>query len=62
MNEKIQVLHIPKGGMCTVCFYGNSNCQALPFSTYPVLEKVYEAGVHTISVVKCNDFTRTKRP
>ena len=47
--------HIPKGSMCVVCRYFNSNCSELDFESMKVIEK----GGDT-SVVKCNEFERSE--
>ena len=58
MADNDDILYIPKGGMCRVCKYRNEDCSKLPFHTFRPIDKIYEGGEHTMTVVKCKHFGR----
>lgn len=56
MNDKI---YQPKGGMCSVCKYRDSNCSKLPFSEYPEISS-YMDDTYPIEIVivKCLQYIK----
>lgn len=50
--------HQPKGHMCLNCAnYDLKKCQALPFSTMPVIDR-YHDGAELVMVVKCIEYRK----